>query len=98
MSTALQQRIVVLDLASDVLQKLRSRLYPCNQQVIPSPRAGDIEEVPLRLVDVLQVSVVRDGFDPRLQRHDLVITRHDRNRLELESLAQVHRPEGNVVS
>ena len=52
--------------------------------MIPGPGAGDVQKMPLRVVDFLKVGIVRDGFDALLQRHDFVVARHHRDRAELK--------------
>ncbi len=44
--------------------------------MIPSPRAGDVEQVPLGVIDFLQICIVPDGLNALLQRDDLVVARH----------------------
>lgn len=39
--------------AAQILKKLRSRLDPRNMQLISRPRAGDIEQMPFGVVDIL---------------------------------------------
>ncbi|MEX0680812.1 MAG: hypothetical protein WD097_05475 [Balneolales bacterium] len=59
-----------------ILQKLRSRLHPGHQQVIPRPRARHIKQMPLGVVHLLQIGIVGDRFNPFLMRDDLVVTGH----------------------
>jgi hypothetical protein len=50
---------------SKIVQKLRGGNYTCDKQVIPGTRTCDIEEMPLGIVDLLQVGIVPDRFDIR---------------------------------
>ncbi len=59
---------------------------PRHEQVIARPRAGDVQQVPLPFVDILEVCDVADGFEPRLKRDDLVVAGGDHNGAELEAL------------
>lgn len=40
-------------LSSQIIQKLRHRLHPRHQQALPRPGAGDVQQVPLDVVDIL---------------------------------------------
>jgi hypothetical protein len=50
--------------------------------------AGDIEQVTLGVVDLLQVSIVAHGFNALLERNVLVVAGHHDHRAELQSLAR----------
>ena len=52
---------------AQVLQEFRRRLDPCHQQVIPRPSAGDVEEMPLGLVDLAEVTLVETPLRARSQ-------------------------------
>jgi hypothetical protein len=73
-----------------IIQKLRRRLDATHQQMIPSPRAGYVEQVALGVVDLFEVRVVGYGLDSFLQREDLVVARHHGHSPEFEALGQVH--------
>ncbi len=45
--------------------------------MIPRTSAGDIEQMPLGVIDLLQIGIVSNGFDTLLQRDDFVVTRHN---------------------
>src|SRR5674476_205026 len=51
----------------EIIQKLRCRCDSSHQQMVPRPRAGDVEQVAFGVVNLLQVSIVTDGFDALLQ-------------------------------
>ena len=57
--------------------------------MIARPGAGDVQEVTLRGVDVLEVCHVADAFEPRLERDDLVVASGDHHGAELEEWAYV---------
>jgi len=48
---------------SQITQKLRPRPDAANQQMFPRPRAGDIKEMPLGVVDLLQIRFILDALD-----------------------------------
>ncbi len=60
--------------------------------MIAGAGAGDIEQMPLRVVDLLKVGVLADRLDPLLQGDDLVVAGHHDHRPELQSLGKVHGP------
>ncbi len=45
--------------------------------MVPRPRAGDVEQMPLGVVDVLEIRLVSDVFDPGLQRDHFIVTGSD---------------------
>lgn len=49
-----------------ILQEFRRRLDAAHEQIVPGARAGDVEQVPLGVVDLLQVGVVANGLDSLL--------------------------------
>lgn len=59
----------------EIVQELGRWGDTCHQQVVARPGAGDVEEVPLGRVDLLQVGVIPDRLDALLQGDDLVILR-----------------------
>lgn len=79
------------DLLSQVGKKLRGRLDARDEQVITGSGAGDVEEMPFRVIDLLQVGVVAD----RLDALHFVVTGHHRDGPELQALGHVHRAYGN---
>ena len=82
--------------APEIVQELRRRLDARDQQVVARAGAGDVEQVPLGVVDLLQVGVVADGLDALLQRNDLVVAGHHDDGAELQPLGQVHRADRDV--
>jgi len=57
--------------------------------VIPRSGTSDIEQMPLGVVDLLQVRVVRDRFDALLKRQNAVIAGHHHDGPKHEALRQV---------
>jgi hypothetical protein len=45
--------------------------------MIPSAGAGDVEQVPLRVINLLQIGVVTYRLDAQLQRNYLVVASHN---------------------
>ena len=73
-----------------IIEELRCWLDARNEQMISRARAGDVQELALRLVHVLEVCVVRDGFDALLLRQHFVITGSDNHGAKLKPLREVH--------
>ena len=67
------RRLMVLD---EIVQELGNRVDTRNQQMIPSARASDVQQLP-RLIDLLQIRIVADGFDALLEGNNFIITGHD---------------------
>jgi hypothetical protein len=83
----LGESLVVL---REVVQKFGSGLDTRNQQMIPSAGAGDVEQVTLGIIDLLQVRIVADRLDALLQWYDLVVAGHHRDGPKFKPLRQVH--------
>ena len=79
-----------LRITIQIVEKLRCGAAARDQQVIAGARAGDVEEMPLGVVDVGEISVVRDGLDSFLERKHYIVAGHDDDRAELEALCQMH--------
>ena len=60
----LMESSLVLDL--HVIEKLRGRLDTRHQQIISCPSTGDVQQVALGIVDLLQIGVVADRLNPLL--------------------------------
>ena len=76
--------------APQILQKLRSRVGARHQQPIPGPSASYIKEIALGVVDLFNVSIVRDRLDAVLQWDHLVVAGHHNRCAELQPFCQVH--------
>jgi hypothetical protein len=61
-----------------------------NQQMIPGTGTGDIEQVTLGIVDLLQISIITDCLNSLLQGNDLVVTGHHHHGAEFQSFGEVH--------
>ena len=46
-----------------ILKKLRNWFNPTHKQMISGPSTGNIQQVPLGVVDLFQVGIVCYGFD-----------------------------------
>ncbi|MBM2812573.1 MAG: hypothetical protein HW416_3332 [Chloroflexi bacterium] len=79
-----------------VAQKLRSRLHARHEQMVARSCAGDVEQMALRVVDLLEVGFVGHGLDALLQRHYFVVAGHDDHCAKLKALAQVHGADGDL--
>ena len=58
--------------------------------MVPGARARHVEQVSFCVVDLLKVGIVGYVLDPFLEGDDLIVTRHDRDSAELQSLGQMH--------
>src|SRR3954469_5330098 len=85
-----------------ISQKFRTWCHASDQETITCPGAGNIEEVPFRGVDLFEFDLVSDGLDPSLKRANVVVAGHHDDRLELQSLGEMHRPDrdapGRIVA
>ena len=52
--------------APQIIQEFRGRIDARYQQMIPCTSAGNVEQVAFGVVDLFEVRVVRDRFDPLL--------------------------------
>lgn len=44
----------------------------------------------LRLIHLLKIAVIADGFDSLLKGDDFIVTGHHRHRAELQALGKMH--------
>jgi hypothetical protein len=65
-------------------------LHPGDEEMVSGPCAGNVKQVTLGVIDLLQVAVLADVFDALLQGKNLVVAPHDSDRAKLETLGQVH--------
>ena len=54
----------------EIVQELRPRLDSRDEQLIPRSRAGDVEELSLRVVDLLQIIFPRFLMNSRLREYE----------------------------
>jgi hypothetical protein len=52
----------------------------------------------LCIVHFFEITLVGDGFDPRLERQDFIVAGHNCHRPELQSLAEMHRADRDAVT
>ena len=83
---------------SKVVQELRRRFDASHEEVVSGTGAGDVEEMPFSVVDILQVRVISDRLDPLLKRNDLIVAGHDSDGAKLQSLRQVHGADRDAPS
>jgi len=76
--------------APQVVEKLRRRVEAGDEQGVAGAGAGDIQQVAFGVVDLLEVGTVCHRLYPPLQRHHLIVARHDGEGPELEALGPVH--------
>lgn len=74
----------------EVIQELGRWLHGRDHQVVAGARAGHVEQVPFRVVDLLEVGIVGYVLDPFLEGDDFIVTRHDCDSAKLQSLRQRH--------
>src|SRR5271166_1593892 len=82
----------------EVVQEFGDGRDTRNKEMITRARTGDIEQVALGVVDLLQIRIVADRLDALLQGHDLVIAGHDGDSTEFQSLRQMHGADGDVTA
>ena len=64
--------------------------------MIPSSRAGDVEQMAFGIINLLQIRIVSHRFNPLLQRENLVVACHYRHGAELQTLGKVHGADGDM--
>jgi hypothetical protein len=82
----------------NIVQKLRSRFDAGYQPVISRPSAGDVEQVPLGVVDFFEIRVVADRFDSFLGWDHFVVASHHSYRAELQPFRQMHGANRGVAA
>ena len=73
-----------------IVEELRGRVGSRYEEPITSTRARHVEQVALRVVDLLEIGFVDNALDPGLKREDLVVATGDDYSPELEALGEVH--------
>jgi hypothetical protein len=58
--------------------------------MIPGAGAGNVDQVTLGIIDLLQIGIVADRLDALLQWNDLVVAGHHSDGPKFEPLRQVH--------
>ena len=58
--------------------------------------AGDVQQVSLGVVDILEVGLVGDLHQARVQRDHVVVAGDDRDGSELQTFGGVHRADADV--
>jgi hypothetical protein len=81
---------VILIALHDVIQKFGYGLDARNEQMIAGASAGNVEQVSLGVIHLLEISVVTDSLDALLQGNDLVISSHHNYSAEFQTLGEVH--------
>jgi hypothetical protein len=65
----------------EIAEKLRGRINAREKKLIAGPRAGNIEQMPFRLVNLIEFGFVGDGLDTLLQGQYVVVAGHNDHRL-----------------
>src|ERR1035438_9680732 len=66
--------------------------------MVPCTCAGNVEQLAFCVVNLFEIRVVRNRFDPLLQRNHLVVTRHYDDGAELQALGQMHGADRSSAS
>jgi hypothetical protein len=80
----------------EVVQKFGYWVHSGNQQMISGAGTGNVEQVPLGVVDLLQIGVVANRLDALLQGNYFVVTGHHNHSPKLQTLGEVHRADRNM--
>jgi hypothetical protein len=80
----------------EVIQKFGYRGDTAHQQMIPSAGTGHVEQVPLGVIDFLQVSVITDRLNALLQGNYFVIAGHHHHGPKLQTFGEVHGADRDV--
>jgi hypothetical protein len=82
----------------EVVQKFGYWGDTADQQMIPSAGTGHVEQVPLGVVDFLQVGVITDRLNTLLQGNYFVITSHNDHRAKFQTFGEVHGADRYVAA
>jgi hypothetical protein len=80
----------------EVVQKFGCWFHSGNQKMISRAGTGNVEQVPLSVVDFLQIGVVANCLDAFLQRNYFVVAGHHDNGPKLKTLGEVHGADRDV--
>jgi hypothetical protein len=80
----------------EVVQKFGYRVDSGHKKMISGAGTGNIEQVPLGVVDFLQIGVVADCLDALLQGNNFVIAGHHDHGPKLQTFREVHGADRNV--
>ena len=80
----------------EVVQKFGYWVDAGNQQMISGAGAGDVEQVALGVIDLLQIGIVADRLDALLQGNDFVVAGHHDHGPKLQTFGEVHGADRDV--
>ncbi|GEP12220.1 hypothetical protein MMMDOFMJ_2543 [Methylobacterium gnaphalii] len=69
-----------------------------NEQAIAHAGAGNVEEMGLGLVDLLQLCLVAHRVDAPLRGKHTVVAREHHYDLEFQALGEMHRADGHALA
>lgn len=81
--------------SGEVGEEFGSGLDAGNKQPVAGAGTGDVEQVALGVVNLVEFGFVGDGFDALLQGQNIVIAGHDGDGLVLKPFSKVHGADGN---
>ena len=79
-----------------IIQEFRHRRHPADQQMVSGTGAGNVEQVPLGVVDLAQIGIVADRLDALLQGDHFVVAGHHHHSAELQALGEMHGPDRDM--
>ena len=80
----------------EVIQEFGYRVDSGNQQMISGTGTGHVEQVPLGVVNLLQIGVVTDRLETLLQGNYFVVAGHHNHGPKLQTLGEMHCADRNV--
>ena len=84
-------------LGEQVVEELGGRFGAGHEETVTGARAGDVEQVALGGVDLVEFGLIADSFDSCLRRQHLVIAGGDDHGAKLEAFREVHRADSDVA-
>lgn len=83
-------RSATLIVLHEVIQEFRHGSDPSYEQMVSGTGAGDVEQMALGVIDLLQIRIVTDRLDTLLQGDYFVIAGHYNHGAELQTFGEMH--------
>ena len=84
-------------LGEQVVEELGGRFGAGHQEMIAGTGAGDVEQMALGGVDLVEFGLIADSLDSCLRRQRLVIAGGDDHGAKLQTLGEVHRTDCDLA-
>jgi len=84
-------------LSCHIFDEFRNGCRAAHPKKITRAGTGDVQQVPLGIVDFLEVGIVARGFDAFLRGDHFVVTRNDGDRTEFHAFGEMHRADRDMA-